>query len=167
MPEHDWTTRTPEPGETLTAGAVTLFCRPPAGATLISGDLGAAIGTLAPAAPLLGLMERLPDGPFALRIARDRALLCAAAPPDTEGWQGSFATSAADDLYLQIGLHGPGHADIIAAGTGAPPGAPSAACLFAGTCALLAGDGQGARIWVERPDAAALWSHLARLARAL
>src|ERR1700686_3023964 len=57
------------------------------GQTLISGNLAAAIGGLAPGAPMLGLYALVPEGPHALRIARDRALLVTAAPLGAaDGW---------------------------------------------------------------------------------
>ena len=50
------------------------------GQTLISGDLDAAVASLAPGAPMLGLYALAPAGAHALRIGRTSALLVTPAP---------------------------------------------------------------------------------------
>ena len=50
------------------------------GQTLISGDLNAAVASLAPGAPMLGLYALAPAGAHALRIGRTSALLITPAP---------------------------------------------------------------------------------------
>jgi hypothetical protein len=165
MTERDWTTRTPDPGETVEAEGIVLRVEEPAGATLISGDLEAAVAALAPGAPMLGLLDDLPDGPFALRIARDRALLCTRAPLGVEGWHGSHAASAADDLFLIISVTGPRAPELRAACMSAEAGSPSAATLFAGQGALVSRAGDGIVVRVQRPEAAAVWATLTALVR--
>ena len=68
------------------------------GATLLSGDLVAAIATLAPGAPLLGLHAMVPESAHALRIGRDRALLVTQAPlAAADGWRDGWCASCVDD----------------------------------------------------------------------
>ncbi len=167
MPDRDWTTHTPEPGETITADGLDIVCRPPAGATLISGDLGAAIAALVPDAPVLGLLAPLPHGPFALRIARDSALLCTAEPLGIGGWQNSYAASAADDLFLELAITGSLAEAIRSACLSAPAGSPSASTVFAGKGALVAALSEGLSVRIQRPEAAAVWAHLEALSQAL
>jgi sarcosine oxidase, subunit gamma len=166
MHERDWSNRTPHPGDRIEGRGTTITCEAPGGAALISGGLEAAIAALAPGAPFLGRGATVPDAPFALRIARDRALLVTDAPADVaSGWHASYAATPADDLYLRLAIEGKEAATIMAAGTGASleESSPSAMVLFAGTKCLVARASRGFLIWVERPDAAYLWSFLARL----
>ena len=168
MDERDWISRTPAPGERLAGPQARAELLAPAGALLISGDLDAALAAVAPGAPMLGLGGAVPgDGTFALRIGRDRALLCTPAPLDAEpGWrEAGFAATPADDAWLVLRLHGAGALGVLGACTGADPrgGSPSAAIGCAGTVCLLAADGAGWRLWVPRAEAAAVWLRLGRL----
>lgn len=167
MGERDWVTRAPEPGETLAADGIAIRCRGRSGATLVSGDLDAAIADLAPSAPMLGLMDEAPTPPFALRIARDRALLCTQDPLSRMGWNGGFAASAADDLFSEIAIAGRRAPDIVAACMSGHSGSPSAATLFAGYGALVAGLADGVSVRIQAPDAAAVWAHLKKLTEVL
>ena len=167
MTEREWITRTPVPGETIEAEGLTIRCEPPSGATLISGDLEAAIDALAPGAPMLGLLAPLTPLPHALRIARDRALICTAGPLAVEGWHARFAASAADDLFLVFTVTGHRAADIESACMSAEAGSPSAATLFAGHLALVARVSDGISVRVQHPEAAAVWARLEALSRAL
>lgn len=168
MSERDWTTRTPQPGDWLNLDGLRIAVCRRAGATLVSGDLDAAIAALSPGAPLLGLLSELPEGPCALRIARDRALLCTAVPLEAEGWHGSYAASAADDAFAHVLITGPRWRDVQAACLAAPDPSPSAATRFAGFGALVATlPGGGLSVRVEAPHAAALWAQLVRLAGVL
>ncbi len=166
MDERAWTNRTPAPGDRIEGTGVTIGCVAPGGAVMISGDLDAALAALMPGAPLIGLGAGAPEGPFALRIARDRALVVTDAPlAATPGWHGSYAATPADDLYFCLVVEGEAAATIAACGTGAPLDAssPSAMVLFAGTPCLVARGNGGFRIWVQRSDAAYLWSFMTRL----
>lgn len=163
MAERDWITRAPLPGATRAADGITISCHLQDGATMVSGDLRAAIAALAPGAPLLGLLDPAPTGAYALRIARDRALICTDSPLMVSGWQGTFAASYADDLYLEIRITGPRAPEVVAACLTAPEGSPSTATYFAGIGALVAGLPDGVSLRVQTPDAAALWAHLAKL----
>ncbi|MCU4655241.1 hypothetical protein N8I71_20555 [Roseibacterium sp. SDUM158016] len=170
MDKRDWTGMTPAPGDRIEAEGLCITCLAPEGATLVSGDLDAAIAHLAPGRPMLGLLGPLPEqGGFALRIARDRALLCTASPLGVEGWREGFAASAADDLYLALSVAGPRAGVLRSACLSAEAGSPSAAALCVGTVALVAGeaDGAGWRLWVPGPEAAAVWHRLGRLAVSL
>lgn len=167
MNERDWTTRTPKPGASIRADGLDIRCDAPAGATLISGDLEAALAALAPGAPILGLLAEIPSGIFALRIARDRALLCIPEPLKAEGWQAGYAASAADDLYLAVIITGPRAPDIASACMTAEAGSPSAATVFAGHSALVARVTDGISVHVQHPEAAAVWARLEALSRAL
>ncbi|APE44575.1 hypothetical protein BOO69_15000 [Sulfitobacter alexandrii] len=167
MDERDWTTATPVPGDEMSETGLRIRCLPAAGATLVSGDLAAAITALSPGAPILGFLEQAPGRPFALRVARDRALLCTDAPLGVEGWQDGFAASAADDLYVEIAVDGPRAPDLLSACTGTEGTSPSAAILLAGIGVLVSGAPDGFSLRVQAPEAAALWSYLGRLAQVI
>lgn len=166
MDERAWTNRTPSPGDRLDGEGAVIRCAAPGGAAMISGDIEAALAALAPGAPFVGLGGDTPDGPFALRIARDRALIVTSVPIAlTPGWHNSYAATPADDLYLCLAVEGETAETVAVAGTGAPLDASSASAmvLFAGIPCLVARRKDGYAIWVERSEAAYLWSFLARL----
>lgn len=168
MHERDWTCGTPMEGDAIAADGLRVNCLPSGGATLVSGNLVAAVEALAPAAPMLGLLAEIPhDGPYWMRIARDRALLCTTAPLHVEGWQDGFATSAADDLFVAFAVRGDRAGQLRDALVSAAPGSPSAATLILGHRAIAAAEAGGCRLWVERPEAAAFWSLLGRYCQAL
>lgn len=164
MAERDWSNATPQPGDTVEADALRARVAEPLGAVLLSGDLAAGIAALAPDAPMLGLGGQVPgDAAFALRIARDRVLLCTPEPLDiAPGWQDGYAASPADDAWLPIMIEGAGAEMIIAAGTGvdADAGSPSCAVGFAGVQVLLLRWGDGFGLFVPRPETAAVWTWL-------
>jgi sarcosine oxidase gamma subunit len=122
------------------------------GHTLISGDLEAAIGALAPAAPLLGLYARAPEGAHALRIGRDRALLVTPTPRGAaDGWREGWCATAVDDGWVAIDVKGHDAPLVLSQGTSADlfAGSPSAAILFAGLRCLLLRTAAGFRLHVE------------------
>jgi hypothetical protein len=124
------------------------------GSTLISGDIDAAIGALAPGAPILGLYALAPEGAQALRIARDRALLVTPAPLGAaDGWRESWCATSVDDGWAAVDVFGPDAPLALAQGTSADLAAnsPSAAVLFAGLRCLLARTEAGFRLHVEAP----------------
>jgi heterotetrameric sarcosine oxidase gamma subunit len=169
LPEMAWPAPAAMPGATLNRPAFTARILPPAGATLIGGDLAAALAALAPGAPLVGLGGETGEGAHALRIARDRALLVTTAPlAAPEGWRAGsdragWAASAADDAWMAVEIAGAGAADVIAQGTAADLvlGAPSAMTLFAGRPMLLARRGDAFRLQAEAPFREYLWEWLA------
>lgn len=134
------------------------------GQTLVSGDIDGAIAALACGAPCVGLWELVEDERFAVRMARDRALIVSASPLDaTVGWRDGFAATPCDDGFAVIEIAGEGVRDIVAEATAADldSGSLSAAILFAGVGALLYRTGPDtARIHVEAPLAAYLWRWL-------
>jgi hypothetical protein len=165
MPERDWTTQTPIPGTVFESGHCQISCLGPKGASLVSGSLDRAFAELAPGAPLLGLLDDEPEqAPYAVRIARDRALLCTDEPLGLHGWQDGYAISAADDLFASIMITGAGADDIRASCMAAEAGSPSAATLFGGVAALVTATSEGLIVRVQTPEAAALWAHLRRVA---
>ncbi|MFV0476087.1 MAG: hypothetical protein ACK5MQ_18075 [Pikeienuella sp.] len=168
MREREWTNPASEAGDAIETPQVALSCRAGGGGALISGDLDAAIADLAPGAPMLGLLAETPEeGAFALRIARDRALLCTPAPLDVApGWRGSHAVSLADDLYVPVQIEGDENGDFLGGCMATPAGSPSAMTLFAEKPCLVARAGGGVRVWVQRADLAEVWSRLALLAGA-
>jgi hypothetical protein len=169
MDERIWTNTSPEPGQRADYPGLTVTCDAPVGAQMISGDLEAALAVLAPGAPVLGCGAPAPQGPHAIRVARDRAILVTPAPLVVQpGWHGSYALSLADDLYATIILSGP-RADEIASACTATPldgSSASAATLFAGVGALVTRRGGTLAVRVQWPEAASLWAALARLAGA-
>ncbi|MGI3187404.1 hypothetical protein [Nioella aestuarii] len=169
MDERIWTNASPEPGQEAAYPDLMLACAAPGGALMISGDLEAAIAALVPGAPAVGCGGAAPDGPHAIRIARDRMLLVTDAPLDVSpGWQDGYAISLADDLYTTITLTGSRCDDIAAACTATPLDgrSPSATTIFGGVGAHITRQGDTLIIRVQRPDAAALWSLLTKLAAA-
>jgi hypothetical protein len=116
---------------------------------------------------MLGLLEPLPPPPFALRIARDRALLCTAKPLNAQGWRTGFAASEADDLFLEITIAGMRAAELKDACMSPVSDSPSAATHFAGFGTLVASVSDGLSVRVQPSDAAALWAHLEKIADVL
>ena len=169
MDERNWTNMSPELGQRADFPGLTVTCAAPGGALMISGDLEAALATLAPGAPMLGCGAPAPQGPHAIRVARDRAILVTPAPLSVRpGWHGSYALSLADDLFVAIILSGPRAEEVASACTATPldGSSPSATTLFAGVGALVTRAGETLVIRVQTPDAAYLWSCLHRLAAA-
>lgn len=168
MRERDWTNQPPAPGDTIEAGDLTIRCLDDGGAAVISGDLDAALAALAPGAPMIGLLDLLPEtGAFALRIARDRMLLCTPAPLDAApGWHDGFALSRADDLYRMVEVMGDADGMFLASCMSAEAGSPSAMTLFADKPCLVARAGNAVRVWAPRPEMAELWTRLRLLAAA-
>lgn len=167
MDERIWTNPRPEPGQVAEFPGLTVTCLAPGGALMVSGDLGAALAALAPGAPFVGCGGDAPEGPHAIRVARDRAILVTPQPLGVApGWHGGHAVSPADDLYAVVSLSGPRMEDIAAACTATPldGSSPSATTLFAGLGAHVTRQGAALVVRVQQPDAAALWSMLARLA---
>lgn len=168
MRERDWTNPAPAAGDVIEAGSLSIRCLDTGGAAVVSGDLDAALAALAPGAPMIGLLSELPvTGAFALRIARDRMLLCTPAPlMAAPGWHGTYALSRADDLYRPVAITGDSDGLLLAGCMSAEPGSPSAMTLFAGKPCLVARAGDGVRVWVPGPDMAGIWSRLRLLAAA-
>lgn len=132
----------------------------PAGATLISGDLDAAVASLVGSAPRIGLGDTIGERPFLLMIARDRGCLITTDPLEADaGWnpQG-FAATPADDAWIFFTISGARADDVIAEGCAAATrsGSPSVATIFAGHAALLAWWQGGYFLGVEATDAEAL-----------
>ena len=122
------------------------------GSTLVSGDLEQSVAALAPGAPMLGLYALAPDGPHALRIARDRALLATPAPlRAADGWRSGWCATSLDDGWAAIDVKGPDAPLAVAQGTAADleTGSPSAAIRFGGLRCLLARTDAGFRLHVE------------------
>lgn len=163
MDDRHWGIATPKPGSVRASRGLLVSCTADAGATLISGDLSAAIDALAPGAPMLGLLDDKPPGPHALRIARDRALLITEAPLRWEGWQDGYAASAADDLHLRITITGRRAAEIRSMFMSVESGSASCSTLFAGCVALVVSVEDGLCVRITQPKAAAVWAHLNRI----
>ena len=133
------------------------------GHALISGDLEAAIGALAPGAPLIGLHAVAPAGAHALRIARDRALLITPAPLGAAGgWRDGWCATSVDDGWAAVEISGPDAPLALMQGTSADlaAGSPSAAAMFAGLRCLLARTEAGFRLHFEAPWLEALLTWL-------
>ena len=132
------------------------------GCTLLSGNLEAAIGALAPAAPVIGLFSLVPPDAYALRIARDRALLVTPAPLGAaDGWRDGWSATPVDDGWAGIEISGTDAALALMQGTSADLAAasPSAAVMFAGLRCLLAQTEAGFRLHIEAPwlEALSTW----------
>ena len=143
-------------------------CIPSLGQTLVSGDLDAAFAALAPGLREVGLWGVVGEGAAIVRIARDRALIVSPSLPGiAPGWHGCFAASPCDDAFTVIELSGPAIREVAAQGTTADleAGSRSAAVMFAGVSCLLYRTGEEtARLHVESPLAAYMWTWLAGIA---
>lgn len=135
------------------------------GQTMLSGDVAAAVAATAPGVAEVGLWAIVPQTRFAIRIARDQALLVTPAPLRVaEGWRDGYAVAPCDDGYAVIEIAGEESAAVVAEAVSAEleAGSRSAATLFAGVAALLYRTGpQTVRVHVEAPLAAYLWTWLA------
>ena len=133
------------------------------GSTLVSGDLQRAVAALAPGAPTLGLYALARDGPHALRIARDPALLITPQPLGTaDGCRDGWCATSLDDGWAAIDIAGEDAPLALAQGTAADleAGSPSAAVRFAGLRCLLARTEAGFRLHLEAPWLTALLTWL-------
>lgn len=147
MDEREWAPRLPLSAPIVARSDLRIAALPPAGATLLSGDLDAALAAFAPDAPRIGLGGMTGAPPYLLVIARDRGCLVTPAPLDAEpGWhpQG-FALTQADDAWAFFAITGTGADALIAQGCAADidSGSPSAATHFAGHPALLVRQSDG------------------------
>lgn len=167
MADRIWKETRPVPGQTIEAFGLNIRVGIEAGASLISGDLAKALQTLAPDAPMLGLLDVIPVGPHAIRIGRDRALLRTEFPLAMNGWRDGFAISAADDLYVPIEVIGARADLVLSACLAVSRKSPSASTLFAGREALVSGQPDGFVVRATQPEIPALWSHLAALTQVL
>lgn len=165
LDEMEWTSRIPRPGDSLKLDGATVRLPRPGGALLISGNLKAAINRLAKGAVFTGLFEQQGQGAFAIRIARDRALLVTPSPLDVQaGWQRpGYMVTPADDLYVAVSVAGGNSGALMESMMNLPASSssPSASTMFAGMPALVTGIEGGYCIRVERSLAAALWHQLA------
>ncbi len=168
MRERDWTNAAPAAGDAIEAGSLVIRCLDAGAAAVVSGDLDAALAALAPGAPTIGLLGELPvTGAFALRMARDRMLLCTPLPLGAApGWHDGFALSRADDLYRVVEIAGDADGMLLAACMSAGAGSASAMTLFGAKPCLVARAGGNVRVWAPRPDMAELWARLGLLAAA-
>ncbi|MCV2894683.1 hypothetical protein [Lentibacter sp. XHP0401] len=155
MDERIWTDGPLNGAQTLRIGdSKVSLVAPPAQACLVTGDLSQRLKLLSPKSQLVGLCEKVNgEHPYAIRIARDSALLVLQVPlVRPMGWQPEgFALSDASDAYAALSITGAASGDILAQGTGAPleAGSPSAAIRFAGIPTLLVGFGEGHLLWVQ------------------
>jgi hypothetical protein len=136
------------------------------GQTLISGDLAAAVATLAAGAPTLGLYALKPEGAHALRIGRASALLVTPSPLIVvDGWRDGWCATAVDDGWAAIDVSGADAPQALAQGTSADlaVGSPSAAVVFFGLRCLLARTAAGFRLHVQAPWLEALLTWLDRV----
>jgi hypothetical protein len=124
------------------------------GQTLISGDLDAAIGTLAPGAPMLGLYALAPESAHALRIGRTSALLVTPAPIGAaDGWRNGWCATSVDDGWAAVVVSGEDAGEALMQATSADlaSGSPSAAVFVFGLRGLLARTPFGFRVHIEAP----------------
>jgi hypothetical protein len=122
------------------------------GQTLISGDLDAAIATLAPGAPMLGLYALLPAGAHALRIGRASALLVTPAPLSVvDGWRDGWCATSVDDGWAAVEISGADAQQALMLATSADldSDSPSAAAMIFGLRGVLARTSAGFRVHVE------------------
>jgi hypothetical protein len=124
------------------------------GQTLISGDLDAAVATLAPGAPMLGLYALLPAGAHAFCIGRMSALLVTPAPLSVvDGWRDGWCATSVDDGWAAVEISGADSQQALVQATSADLAScsPSAAAMIFGLRGLLARTPSGFRVHVEAP----------------
>lgn len=132
---------------------------------IINGDVSAACSALAPEAKEVGLWGMADGETYAVRLARDRALLVSQQPIKADGtWQTpGWIASSSDDATLVIELSGPTVREVVSEGISVDlrSGSPSASVLFAGvTVALYRSGGDRARVHVAADLATYLWRWL-------
>lgn len=169
MDERVWTDAPLGADETLSIGETKIsLLSPPVQACLVTGNLAQALKALAPKAPMIGLCEAAPEGAYAIRIARDNALLVLTTPLARDmGWQPEgVALSDASDVYAALHFIGGTPEALLAQGTSAPleQGSPSAAIRFAGTPALLTRQGDGFSLRVQAASLTYISSFLRSMA---
>jgi hypothetical protein len=161
MRESAWTPARRAHGLLIERPRLAARALPARGHALISGDLEAAIASLAPGAPLLGLYAPAPEGAHGVRVARDRALLATPAPLGAVGGADSWFATSVDDGWVAVDVEGEDALSALAQGTSADLAAasPSAAVLFAGLRCLLLRTDAGFRLHVEahRLEALLAW----------
>jgi hypothetical protein len=122
------------------------------GQTLISGDLAAAIATLAPGAPMLGLYALVPSSAHALCIGPRSALLITPAPLGAaDGWREGWCATSVDDAWAAVEISGEDAPQALMQATSADlaSGSRSAAVLVFGMRGLLGRTTSGFRVHVE------------------
>ena len=156
MDERIWTDTAPAMGDVISRTDVTVTRRfdPPA-AYLVSGDIDAAMQTLCPGAPMLGLLEDSASASsYGIRIGRSTLLLVMEKPLENAvGWQAAgCGVSDASDAYAAFDVSGKGASELLAEGgvvVHAGP-SPSASISFAGIPSLITKHGAIIRVWVTR-----------------
>ncbi len=124
------------------------------GQTLISGDLEAAIASLAPGAPTLRLYALAPAGAHALRIGRTSALLITPAPLSVvDGWRDGCCATSVDDGWAAVEVSGADAPGALMQATSADlaSASPSAAVMIFGLRGLVAKTSSGFRVHIEAP----------------
>lgn len=122
------------------------------GQTLISGEVDAAVASLAPGAPILGLYALAPESAHALRIGRRSALLVTpAALAVNDGWRDGWRATSVDDGWAAVEVSGDAAPQALMQATSADlaSGSRSAAVLVFGLRGLLARTQAGFRVHVE------------------
>jgi len=152
MREMQWPAPRPREGLIIERPRLSVEAITGLGHVLISGDLQGALNALAPQAPLLGLFGLAPDGPYALRVARDSALLVTPAPIFVDPAQrGEFFATAVDDGFAVLTLRGTDVADVLSQGASVDfaVSSPSACVMFAGFRTLIVRRPDGVRLHLE------------------
>ncbi len=128
--------------------------------SVVNGDLQAALGAAAIASSPVGWPEVASGDSYAVRTARDRALV-GGGTTLTPGWHGEgFAVSRSDDAGIVFSISGPGLEELLSLGAAVFLDRPSASAArpFAGLPAILYRHGRddAVRLHVARPRAAAM-----------
>jgi len=133
---------------------------------LVSGDLAAALRDIAGGAKPVGFYAIASGDPYAVRLARDRALVVSTREIAAgAGWQEpGYAATPVSGFYHVFDFSGPGIPTLLGRATTLDPGAasPSAAVGFAGINAVVyRHESQDRlRVHVERGLAPYLWQWL-------
>ena len=127
---------------------------------VVNGDLQAALQAAAVESVPVGWPDLASGDSYAVRLARDRALIVGGAAL-TPGWHGQgFAVSRSDDAAVVFTLAGPGIEELLSLGAAIflDRSSASAVRLFAGLPVILYrhGHAHAVRMHVARPRAAAM-----------
>ncbi|MCL4744006.1 MAG: hypothetical protein KJZ83_01200 [Burkholderiaceae bacterium] len=142
-------------------------CRPGA-MVVVNGDLKAALELAGVESAPVGWPEVARGDCYAVRLARDRALIVGGAALPAGWHEKGFAVSRSEDATIVFAISGQGTGDLLSFGAEVffDQASASAVRLLAGLAVILYryGDEQGVRVHVARPRAAALleWLQIAR-----
>lgn len=169
MDERIWTDRPVTPDNPISLPGCVIALESAPHLSLVSGNLEMALKHLCPEASLLGLGEIPNSKSFAIRTARDQAVLVTPEHLDrADGWQPEgLAFSHADDRYAALSVRGSSAEEVLCRGlhSDLPRGSCSCAVRFAQRTVLVTGLPNGFTLWVDQAELTYLSTFLAGTGR--